>query len=239
MKQFILFSIFAVGTCVVSQATPCVVGTFSSYEALGVTGCTIGNVTFSHFDLLLATVVNANNIGAGQITVTPTDGLYGPTLDFGANWGASGLASSYTATLLFRVSSTAPIYLTSNTLTTDVARTGLSGIATVAEVNCLGGLLNGAGVLCLGGGITANGTAIASLLNTNLSASITPFTTPVNLIDVVKSITLTAAIGSTASIHHITQGFTAQDTSIPEPSTLVLISSAAILGGCFRRFRKG
>ncbi len=236
MKQFVLIGLLLAGASWSANAAQCVVGTFSAYEALGATGCEIGGVNFSYFDLLVTTVVNANNIGAGQIIVTPLDGLNGPQLNFSANWGASGLAASYLATLSFRATTTGgSIYLSSSNLTTDVSRTGLAGIASVAEVNCLGGLLNPGGTLCLGGGITATGTAIASLLNTNVAASIGPFNNHVTMVDVVKVISLTGAIGSSASINNITESF---GTSVPEPSSMLLISGAMLVLGGLRRWKK-
>ena len=240
MKNFFLVSLLLVGSCAVSQAAPCVAGSLFSYAALGSTGCEVSAVNFSYFDLLVSTVVNANNITSADITVTPTSGVNGPNLDFSANWAAnSGLASSYTATLVFRAQSTAPLYLTGSNLATDVAHVGALGVATVAEVNCLGGLLGG-GSACLAGGVTANGVATSSLATTQLSAAITPFNFPVTMIDVIKNITLTGGIGSNASLGHITEGFTTetQAQATPEPSTMILLSSAVIALACFRRMRK-
>src|SRR4051812_8106496 len=144
MRNAIFTLITAVLLGGVVQAAPCTSGSLSSYIALGAAGCDVGNFNFSHFDfLVLITNVNANNVNASNITVTPTAGPGGPAVDFAGNFGTAigVLPASYTATLSFRAESNSPFdkALTSDALSLQGAVTGI-GIATVAEVNCLGGL---------------------------------------------------------------------------------------------------
>jgi len=244
MRNAFFTLITAVVLAGVAQAAPCTSGTLSSYIALGATGCDVGNFKFSHFDFLVAiTNVNANNVTTNDIIVTPTAGPGGPAVDFAANWGTGIgiLPSSYTATLTFRAESDFPFdkALTSNTLDLQGAVTGI-GIATVAEVNCLGGLLNG-GNLCLGGGITAGLTAniISGGVAANAALLYNP---PVTWVDVVKNLTLTSAgtlvTPSSATLSHITETFGSGAAPAPEPSELLLFSTGIVLVILGRACRK-
>jgi hypothetical protein len=217
------------------HASACTPGSISTYIALGATGCSVGSFQFSHFDFLVAlTNVNAKNVTTSDITVTPNIGPGGPDVDFAADWGTNSniLPSSYTATLSFRIESLTPfdVALTANTLDLSGSVGGLLSLATVAEVNCLGGLLNG-GSLCLGGGITAGLSASLTPGDVSASAALL-YNPPVTMVDVIKNLTLTSTgtliAPAHANLSHIGQDFSS--TTVPEPSggLMFLLGTGAI-----------
>jgi hypothetical protein len=80
-------AIFACGSL---QAGPCVFGTLASYEALGSTGCTVGEFTANNFVFsLLGSAGGAVPVTDTQIFVQPT--LSGPGL-IGLNFSSAGFS---------------------------------------------------------------------------------------------------------------------------------------------------
>jgi len=217
-------------------ASPCTTGSLAAYAALDDVGCDIGNFKFSHFDWAVITSINAQPAGPSNITVTPSIGPDGsPKVDFTANWGTlnNTLVSNYTATIGFRVETEFPFdrILTGNVLDIFGTATGLTPLATVAEVNCLGGLLAPTGIACLSGGINAGATATLGLgANVAANAALL-YNPPVQLVDVIKNITLTSAgtvlLPGTASLSEISQTFSTTGNA-PEPSTWVTLGSALV-----------
>ena len=243
MNKFVIngIVIFALGAPLF--ATPaCTSNTVAFYESLGSTGCQEGNYVLSNFDYLLSANVLSTPVTASQIQVNPGLGANGPTLDFAATFTASGVASVGDVALVFNISalSGSGIEFRSVDLSTTGSRTAFS-TAAVAEVDCLGGLLNVrsvpytglGGVACLGGGVAASANALLPA-GTGVNAFVNiPLAPEVQTIDVIKDITLTAVAG-TATIIDIGQSFnTVQAT--PEPMTFLLAGLTLAVIGFTRR----
>src|SRR5882762_297543 len=91
MKMLRLFALM--GLVSLLDAAPCVPGTFAAYQALGVTGCTVGQFTFKNFDLSTVT----SSVGyvatpASGVMVTPTQSATKLNLNFASgSWIVSGV----------------------------------------------------------------------------------------------------------------------------------------------------
>src|SRR5205823_9288150 len=110
--------------------------------------CTIDtNFVFSAFSYVNVSAF-AHPVTPDQIIVTPGIGASGPTVNFAGDWEAAGLISASESLIVFSVDSISPgIKVDSITLsdhgTITSSLLGLAlGTATVAEVDCYGGLLN-------------------------------------------------------------------------------------------------
>jgi hypothetical protein len=93
MKKAIVFlAVTLLATPAGLLATACGPGTLADYEALGATGCTIEDKTFSNFNLAAATAQGGLlPIPAGDISVTPDSSVPNdPGVDFSANWSVTG-----------------------------------------------------------------------------------------------------------------------------------------------------
>src|SRR5260370_429144 len=70
--RYLLF-VLVILACGCLQAGPCIPGTLFSYEALGATGCTIGQLTANNFNFqVLGSSGGAVPLNDTQINVTPT-----------------------------------------------------------------------------------------------------------------------------------------------------------------------
>ncbi len=91
--------LLALGCAGVASATPCTVGTLSSYLSLGSTGCEVGDKTFSGF--LYGSDASGTGIAvdADDITITPLDTpSNNPGLSFSSSgWVISGIGSVYSS----------------------------------------------------------------------------------------------------------------------------------------------
>jgi hypothetical protein len=221
----------------------CTTQTFLVYEGYGSNGCTVGTDYVASNFSYVATVSAAlngfsNNVNDTNLLVTPTNGLNGPDFQFSGNFGVGGgtiAVSTYTGVLKFTLTSSNTPFaaLLTNALTINGTRNGLASVADVAEVNCLGGLL-GPGLACLAGGLTVNNTASLAIGGTNAQAAIN--LGGAHLVDVVKTINLTGAIGGSASLSSIGENFTAQGGSAtPEPETYGVVAITLIGFGVCRR----
>jgi hypothetical protein len=215
---------FSLGSIALAgPVTPCATDTLSDYISNSA-GCSVGNLAFSGFAYIGVTAF-ANPIDATDITVTPTDAGGVPELTFSANWTASGLISASESLITFSATSlVGGIDVTSIGLSDTGAVSGL-GTATVAEVDCFGGLLNPntPSVACLGGGVGVG--ANANITGTNLSANaLIPFASAVPEVDVIKDITLATGVVGSSAVSSVTQDFnlTGTASAVPEPRTMVL-----------------
>jgi hypothetical protein len=238
MKTQLALGILALGIASSAFGSTCVQGTLSSYAAPGFS-CTVGAFTFNNFNFLAVNVLSSGN--AADIMVDPTVGPNGPNVTFTADstLQASGLVSVLNYILGFEVTSTNPNigFQAVNLGATGTLANGPLGVSTaaVAEVDCYGGLLQLPNVLtgivglgCLNSGV-AVGANVALPLGTNVTASVPiEFSGFSTTVDVLKDITLVAALGGSASISSISQGFTTENqggTGTPEPASF-------FMGGC-------
>jgi len=110
-------------------ATTCPTASLESYEALGSTGCTIGDKTFSNF-----TVTDANGIDDANILVTPITTPGDPGLDFNAAWTVIA-NQSLDDVIDFKVTVNGPALIED----ASIVQTGgafFPGTASVAEILC-------------------------------------------------------------------------------------------------------
>jgi hypothetical protein len=223
---------------------PCVPDTLANYVALASTGCEVGpNFRFRDFGAIIVDAVVLGDLPSdAEIIITPTLGPMGPALTFtpgaGTSWDAGGLLGTYTGIFGFTVESINPFW---NFLGSGLSATGdASGlaVATIAEVQCLGGVFNGFGLplpACLGGGVTANLAAnLTGALGAEVDAAIVY--APVTEIDVIKVLDVTGTFLGTARIDSFTESFTAQDsTPVPEPTTVSLLGGSLLAIAWFHR----
>lgn len=145
MQKFFLLMLLVVQSMLWSSeasAAPCTTNSLSAYSMLGATGCTIGLVTFSNFELRPPAT---NAINSLSITVTPV--FVGGTI-VGVTFGVSPTNSggSYFDDLIgYRI---AGMGSSLGGATVDFAGSSASGdaAASVAETLCLGGTFGADGV---------------------------------------------------------------------------------------------
>jgi len=186
-------------------------------------------------------LITPNPVTAGNIIVTPQDGVSGPGFDFAANWNVSGLGTIESG-ILFHLESAHGMGLTDVTLSATGNRSGLLGSAVVTEVDCLGGLLDLSGfvlgglgsVACTGGGIAASGSALLPVgtgVNANALISFNPTSFKM---DILKDIAVTGLLAGSASVTDIGQSFT---QVVPEPGTAAF-AALGLLAGAFARYSR-
>src|ERR1700722_9554779 len=213
----------------IAAAAPCVSGdTLTQFEALGNTGCQIGDKTFSDFSYTDTASGGAIAVTAGDITV----GTVGPGESFpGANYGVAfdgswtadnGQTSDGVISFVVSVVKGAYMEITDSGLAQTSGITG-SGVANVAEQGC-------SGVAC-----TPGTWAVLTLQDgTTDSAASDTILSPTGSVTVSKDINVVAPIGSFATITLVTDTFS--QTAIPEPRVLSLLLALGLVAGfAFRK----
>jgi len=226
--RIILFSACAtvISMCTLAAA-PCTPGTLASYEALGVTGCTVGNDTFFNFQLLSdPSSGGAAPIGAGQITVEglgPSGTLgasavapFLPTdigVDFGTVW-ATTAGQTIDDDISFSVSVGAgAASITDAGLVQDSYTTG-NGNVTVTEKGCSGMTFPCNQVW----GVATNDT---SFVNDTIFS-------PTGTISVEKDIAVSGN-GGTAGVSSVADVFSTSE--VPEPRAVSLLLGLGLVAG--------
>ena len=104
MRKHLISAALLASTSSVALASPCVTGTFATYETSGFS-CDVGDKTFSDF----LYVVSANGVPtAADITITPEGaGSANPGLLFSDNWD-NQTGVTVDASILFRVTENGP-----------------------------------------------------------------------------------------------------------------------------------
>jgi hypothetical protein len=195
-----------------ASASPCVNGTIGSYEALGATGCTVGGVTFSNFN------VNTTVSGTGSVAfaspnsviVTSGGGEFGLELEYSANTGSTP-GSTADVAWTYNVSGN----LLSDAFAELAGTTSGTGTINVSEV-----LTNGTTLTLLGAGSTS-----------------TTFT-PIGSLGVIKDQDNYAGSAGSSDASILVNEFSL--TSTPIPATLPLLATGLLgLWGVSRKRRKG
>jgi hypothetical protein len=200
-----------------ANAGACVTGTLASYEALGTTGCTIGDMTFFDFGWTPTETSGANAPSATIETATP----HGFGFDFNGLFYATGADTSADAILSYTVKTT------DGADTIDMATLLALGTGTtndgVTEALCVGGLLTA----CPPGSnrsmaVTGNGVADSVSFP------------GVNEVDVRKDI---STIGSSLGTETLSSVTNIVDQPVPEPTSLAILVVSLLGLVAFRRFQ--
>jgi len=215
----------------------CGTASLAVYEGYGDTGCSVGTAfVFKDFEYIIDVSLNANNVTASDITVTPVLVGNTPEFTFSADWHTDGgLAGAYTGILGFRGVSSDDVFSAFDSVQLITVGSLGSGLNTnaVTEEDCVGGLLTGA--LCsVGGGTTAN--IGADILGINLGANAVVSFTPASSIDVIKTITLVSVLGGGDSLlssigQDLGTNTSGPPSPTPEPVTMSMLGGGmAALG---------
>jgi hypothetical protein len=212
-----LLSLAMAAGCGAANAGACVTGTLASYEALGATGCTIGNMTFFDFSW---THTATNGAGAPSDTIEIAK-PHGFGFDFDGLLYATGPGTQADAILQYTVKTT------DGANTIDKATLIADGTGTandiVHEALCAGGLLTA----CPAGGnhkldVTGNGVADSVSFP------------GVNEVDVWKDI---STIGSSSATETLSSVTNVVDQPVPEPTSLAILVVSLLGLVAFARFR--
>lgn len=212
--------------CGYLQAGPCAPGTLFSYEALGVTGCTLGQLTANNFAFsVLGSSGGAVPVTDMQITVTPsfnTTGLLGK-LDFASvGFSVSG-AGSVQYLIAYTLDPHDDIQSMDDIMDPPSA---VLGFANITTVGCVGAAFIGA--------VCPTSTATVNVFDNN---GVTQFfnstsITPSQILGIRTTIDLQAKGGS-ASFDSLSS-----DSRTPEPATWLCCAAALmLLAARLRRLR--
>ncbi len=181
----------------------CSSDTLASYTAGGT--CAIGDKTFGNFAAVLTSVsalgtATPNNLTS--ILVVPGGTSTNPSFSFQAAYNASGLAASESLTIIYNGFAPANDPFTGANLSLSGA--SVSGLAAItgAEALCQnGGFVNIQIAIppACSSGVVVNGLLLSQITNANLGATVQFNFSPVTQLGVLKQITLTGALNSSAS----------------------------------------
>jgi hypothetical protein len=222
---------FLVGTCL--QAGPCVPGTLASYEALGATGCTIGQLTANNFTFsVLGVSGGAVALTDTQISVFPTFlGLGGSSLLGSLNFSSiplNGFSVTVNGSIQYLIGYTIDPHDDIQSMD-DIMDppSALLGFAKITTVGCVNAAFVGA--VCPGGNPTATVTVFDNNGITQFN-SVAGFT-PTQILGIRTTIDL-EAMGGSASFDSLSA-----ESRSPEPATWLYCGAALILLAA--RLRRG
>jgi hypothetical protein len=145
-SMLVRYSFFAlvILACGCLQAGPCVTGTLFSYEALGATGCTVGNLTAFNFAFsVLGSSGGAVPVTDSQINVTPTFGNPGQLGQL--NFASTGFNVSVNGSVQYLIAYTWDPHDDIQSMD-DIMDppSAVLGFANVTTVGCMGAAFTGA-----------------------------------------------------------------------------------------------
>jgi hypothetical protein len=216
----------------------CTTNTLTAYTSGG--SCTIGDKTFGDFAAVLTAIAGlgtATPTSLDNIMVVPGGTSTNPSFSFQAGYLASGLLASETLTLAY--TGFAPVNDPFNGASLSLSGASVSGLAAItgAEALCENG---GFGDIHLAippvcsSGVELNALLLSQITNANLGATIQFNFSPVTELGVIKQITLTGALGGSASATALNNGLSAA-AAVPEPASFVLIGFGLLALGLCRR----
>jgi len=217
--SFFALAILA-GACL--QAGPCVPGTLASYEALGATGCTVGQLTAFNFTFnVLSSSGGAVPVTDTQINVTPTFlGAGGSSLLGSLNFASTGFSVSVNGSVQYLIGYTWDPHDDIQSMD-DIMDppSAVSGFAKITTVGCV----NAAFVLgvCPGG----NPTATVMVFDNNGATQFNSQAnfTPTQILGIRTTIDL-EAMGGSASFDSLSS-----ESRSPEPATWIYCAIALAL----------
>jgi hypothetical protein len=214
----LLFAVPLVFLSVASaEAVTCSASTYNTYQALGSSGCTIGDKLFFDF-----TFVSGTGEAASSVVVNPvTDGT-----NFGFNFVFPSVVGVDEDDYLlgYSVRTVTPTGEPGPALITDVTVFGTMGASSgaavsVAESVCIGGTYSAAGACS---GIAEEELFISTSGENRQRVDFLP----VSIVGLLKDINLNATTqGSTAQL---TALFNTVSQTVPEPTTLLLLGSGLV-----------
>ena len=222
---------------------PCIDNTLTAYIAPGF-ACTIGDKTFGSFATILSSSAVLGGMAtpatADDITVHPTGGSSDPGFSFQAEFNAASplvQASSVSFTVAFTgLAPAGDPFLSTSLFLTNPSASGV-GSVTALEAICENGSFTSplSPVLCTGIGVNTGLTS--NITNGNLNSTVTFDTGPVTELGIIKQLTLSSAVGGTATASALNNSFTA---ATPEPSTAAMLGGLALvlLGVRLTRLRR-
>jgi hypothetical protein len=216
--RYLLFAL-VISACGCLQAGPCVPGTLFSYEALGTTGCMVGNLTALSFSFsVLSNFGVTTPLTDSQITVTPTSGgrVLG-SLNFASTGFSVGMSQSIQYLIAFTWDPHDDIQSMDDIMDPPFATNGLANVTTVG---------------CMGAAFVVStcstSTATVMVFDNNGTTQFTNSTsiTPSQILGIRNTITLQAGSGAGSGA-----GFDSFFTqaSIPEPATWLSCAAALTL----------
>ena len=214
--RYLLF-VLVVLSCGCLQAGPCVPGTLFSYEALGATGCTIGQLTANNFNFqILGSSGGAVPVNDMQINVTPTfntTGLLGKL-----NFASSGFSVSVNGSVQYLIAYTLDPHDDIQSMD-DIMDppSAVLGFANITTVGCVGAPFTGA--------VCPTSTATVTVFDNNGATKFYNFAniTPSQILGIRTTIDLQAKGGS-ASFDSLSS-----DSTTPEPATWLCCAAALVL----------
>src|ERR1035437_5532321 len=199
----------------------CTVGTVASYEALGTTGCTIGDKLFNNF-VYFSSADGAVAPTAGGITLTPINGTE-IGLDFSSLWSA-GSNQFVDTKIFFDVSVIGRWRFLIDDASTVQSSGGFTGTGTASVTEGICGPTP-----CT---TTTNTTTIDTRGTIRLHHHIVFART--GSVTAVKDIGVSGGTDGTASLTGVVDTFS--QTGVPAPTSVVLLGSVMVfIGGFFRR----
>lgn len=209
-----------------AHAAPCVQASLQDYAALGGGGCTVGNATFSGFDIVLGPNFSMS-IDASLVQVLPTGSIDQPALQFSLAQNAN---SNEFFDLFFRFTVLAD-RLTGSSIRLDGASADGEGVALGVVDICPGGSF---AMDSPQGCITQPDSLVAIQIDGFGDLVDTRALMPVGFFDVFVDLSVDGGPSGSASLQSATVGFTA----VPEPGTAVLVLSAVVFAVSSRHVRK-
>jgi hypothetical protein len=217
--RYLLFAL-VISACGCLQAGPCVPGTLFSYDALGATGCTVGNLTaFSFSFSVLSNVGVATPLNDTQINVTPTFGSPGQLGQL--NFASTGFNVSMNQSIQYLIAFTwdphDDIQSMDDIMDPPFATNGLANVTTVG---CMGAAFVGS--TCSTSTATVMVFDNSGTTQFQNSANITPS----QILGIRNTITLQAGSGAGSGA-----GFDSfsSESRTPEPSTWLSCAAALTL----------
>ena len=217
--------VLLIAACGILQAGPCVSGTLFSYEALGASGCTVGNLTAFNFGFsVLGSSGGAVPVSDMQITVTPTFGNPGQLGKL--NFASSGFTVSVNQSVQYLIAYTWDPHDDIQSMD-DIMDppSAVLGFANVTTLGCMGAAFIGPNC--------STSTAVAMVFDNN---GVTQFTNSTNIIPSqilgIRNTIDLQALGGSASFDSFSQ-----EARTPEPSTWVLCGTALALLAARLRLR--
>ena len=212
-----IFFILAILACGCLQAGPCVPGTLFSYEALGVTGCTLGQLTANNFAFsVLGSSGGAVPLNDMQINVTPTfntTGLLGRL-----NFASSGFSVTVNGSVQYLISYTVDPHDDIESMD-DIMDppSAVLGFANVTTLGCVGAAFVGPNC--------STSTAVVMVFDNNGATQFNNAVkiTPSQILGIRNTIDLEAKGGS-ASFDSFSS-----DSATPEPATWLYCAVALML----------